>query len=86
MATWLKANGEVEEGITDTGLKNLQRMVGGFIETVPTNDGRVMVLNEEGKLYGLPYNASADALARGIVADDDLIVGDVVICTDKEID
>lgn len=36
---------------------------GDMIEIIPTKDGRIMVLNEEGKLYGLPRNAQATALA-----------------------
>lgn len=44
-------------------LKNLQRTVGGFIETVtlkklPDDSDIVIICNEEGLLLGLPYNCS----------------------------
>lgn len=84
MAYILRTDGTREE-IKEKGylkLETLQAAVGGYIETVPCRDngkGKVMILNEEGKLQGLPYNAKATAMARGIIADSDVIVGDVVI-------
>lgn len=37
-------------------LKNLQRIVGGPIETVSFGPGAVIICNEEGKFRGLPKN------------------------------
>lgn len=37
-------------------LERFQRIVGGYIEIVQLGNGIVMVLNEEGKLMGLPPN------------------------------
>lgn len=84
MAQQIKVNGDTEE-VTDTSLKSLQSLVGGYIEIVPTNDGRLMVVDEEGKLKGKPVNMKATTLTRGIVADSDLIVGDVVVANEDEI-
>mgnify|MGYP001602604492 CR=1 len=67
-------------------LDELQAIVGGYIEIVRLSNGRLMVLNEEGKLEGLPFNAEATALTRGILADDDRIVGNVLVCDSKLID
>lgn len=81
MAYILRVNGTKEQlpkGILS--LEVLQKAVGGYVETIPTKDGKVMVLNEEGKLHGLPVNTVACQMTRGIIAHDDLIVGDVVIC------
>lgn len=74
----IKVDGTIEQ-VHKFDLKSLQSLVGGYIEVIKTNDDRLMVLNEEGKLDGLAVNTTADILARGIVADDDHIVGDVVI-------
>jgi hypothetical protein len=63
---------------TDFSLKECQASVGGYIETVPTWDGRLMILNEEGKLKGLPRNAKATALFRY-----DVIVGPVLVCPEE---
>lgn len=67
-------------------LGELQELVGGPIETVPTmlsdgwarEDGAriVMIVNEEGRLLGLPHNEDASLMAAfGI----DCIVGPAVI-------
>ena len=37
-------------------LKELQRIVGGYIETVTLTSDAVVICNEEGRLSGLPYN------------------------------
>ena len=37
-------------------LENLQKTVGGYIETVTLASDLVIICNEEGKLRGLPYN------------------------------
>ena len=80
----LKANNEAPaiepEGKTWT-LKELQEYVGGYIEihAAPNHPGRVLVINEEGKLKGLPFNKNATDLYQL-----DIIVGDVVL-TDNEL-
>lgn len=66
---------------TDFKLVELQGFVGGYIEVVTLDNGRIMVVNEEGKLLGLDYNIGATNLVYecGIK---DLIVGDVLVCDD----
>lgn len=76
-----------EEGPT---LKELQEAVGGHIETVPSvladewtgePGGKViMVINEEGKLKGLPVNTTATLLSQLLF---DNIVGNAVLCEAK---
>jgi hypothetical protein len=85
MATIVKVDGS-EEPLSDCTLASLQKVVGGYIEIVQTNDGRLVVLDEEGKLKGKPVNAKATELTRGIVDVFDLIVGDVVVASHSEID
>ena len=41
-------------------LKELQEIVGGYIETVRIDPDTVMIVNEEGKLLGLPFNFPTD--------------------------
>lgn len=66
----------VLDGRTAT-LEWLQDQVGGYIETTPTClSGLVMVVNEEGKLMGLPFNDTATDLARGLYES---IVGNAMI-------
>lgn len=37
-------------------LESLQRIVGGYIQTVAIPDGLVVICNDEGRLHGLPVN------------------------------
>lgn len=37
-------------------LENLQKTVGGYIETLPVGSSHVLIVNEEGKMQGLPFN------------------------------
>ena len=54
-----------------TSLGNLQRIVGGYIETVTFPDlGVVVICNEEGRLRGLPYCCTI----RGVS-----FVGDIMV-------
>jgi hypothetical protein len=62
-------------------LKELQGFVGGYIQIVKTRDSRMMIINEEGKVNGLPYNEIATSLY--IYGNHDPIMGDVVVL-DKE--
>lgn len=39
-------------------LKNLQNTVGGNIETVTLREDMTFIINEEGRLLGLPYNCT----------------------------
>jgi hypothetical protein len=66
----------------DFTLKDLQEFVGGYIELVFLGAGRVLVVNEEGKLEGLPPNVRATEIirAQGIT---DVIAGDALLCPSK---
>lgn len=60
-----------------TSLSNLQRIVGGYIETVTFPDlGVVVICNEEGRLLGLPYCCTI----RGV----DFVGCVAVFCPDGE--
>lgn len=64
----------------DNDLKVLQELVGGYIETVRFND-ITMIINEEGKLNGLPVNF--------LMVDNgcaQAIVGPVIFCRSEGFD
>ncbi len=46
MAKVIKIDGS-ESDLQDVSLKSLQKAVGGLIEIVSTNDGRLLILDEE---------------------------------------
>lgn len=88
MAQHILTTGEVQEIKPQNGaffkLHELNEFVGGYIELVYLSDNRLMVVNEEGKLMGLPVNikATREVVMSGI---NDVIVGDVLICDDSQI-
>tara|TARA_R110000751_G_scaffold276486_4_gene377356 strand:+ start:2761 stop:3018 length:258 start_codon:yes stop_codon:yes gene_type:complete len=61
-------------------LSQLQDIVGGYIEVVQIGGGEIAIVNEEGLIYGLPYNQNASMLSG-----QDL-VGNVVIMDYADLD
>ena len=86
MATLIKTDGTIITVHPKTGngtafsLEELQGYVGGYIETIYAGNGRIGVVNEEGRLMRLQPNPRAS-----LVAGYDL-VGDVLICENGEIE
>ncbi len=78
MAVVLKSNGSRERDVKITSLKQMQELVGGYVEFVYLSD-KVLVVNEEGLLYGLPRNNEATEIAGHP------IVGDVILCGINEL-
>jgi len=62
----------------------IQALVEGWLEYVRLRDGRLMWINEEGKLRRLPHNPLATMLARSALRPGDSIVGPVVVTTRQE--
>ena len=65
-------------------LENLQKTVGGYIETVSIDDHKlVLIVNEEGKLRNMPYNFSALCSAHAYnayVEWREVLYGTVIAC------
>jgi hypothetical protein len=78
MAVVLKSNGSRERDVKINSLKQMQELVGGYVEFVYLND-KVLIVNEEGLLYGLPRNNQATEIAGHP------IVGDAILCGINEI-
>jgi len=78
MAVVLKSNGSRERDVKINSLKQMQELVGGYVEFVYLND-KVLVVNEEGLLFGLPRNNQATEIAGHP------IVGDAILCGINEL-
>ena len=79
--TIYKSNGKIEDksfSKKNITLKEMQEVVGGYIEFLYLKDNLVMVVNEEGKIVGLPYNLNATQLVQENNIQD-IIVGDVLV-------
>jgi hypothetical protein len=88
IAKLIKPNGEVipvePENGTDFSLEEMNEYVGGYIEIVhpPSQQGAIMVINEEGKLKGLPFNLLATMTAH---LSGDHIVGNALLCHPSQV-
>ena len=90
MAQILKANGDIIENVMPQkgkhfSLKEMQEIVDGYIEILDLQNGKLIILNEEGKLEGLPYNMAATIMYRSAYMTYDYIVGDVLVCDKNQI-
>lgn len=72
MARLLKASGEILPNVSIDTLKDMQDLVGGYIEFVYTLEDSVLIVNEEGLINQLPLNVGASMLTGH------KIVGDVI--------
>jgi hypothetical protein len=79
MAKLIKADETIIKDVDISTLKQMQNLVGGYIEIVYLDGDELMIVNEEGVLFGLPHNVLASALSGKI------IVGDVIIAKNLEI-
>ena len=91
MAQIIKTTVEVvevsPENGTDFQLEELWDIVGGYIEIVNLQDGRLLCLDDEGKLKGKDMNIKATDIYRAAFPMcKDFIVGDVLVCNENEID
>ena len=61
-------------------LEEMQEIVGGYIEIIRLNDGRIIIVNEEGLLQGLPVNIEATNILRRDHSTTQYIVGTAIVC------
>lgn len=71
---WIPVQGRPQEVMpannTDFKLREVQKLVGGYVEVVYLRDGRIMLVDEEGLLKQLPLNRAASRMAgRPIVGN-----------------
>jgi ribosomal protein L36 len=62
--------------------KELRAIVGGYIQLLFFLDGRVMVVNEDGRLGELPPNVRATEIIRRN-GKANVIFGDALVCSSK---
>ena len=67
-------------------LKEAQAFVGGHVEGISMPNGDYLIVNEEGKLKGLPFNEEASKLWKDtfdndnfITGRDDFVVGNAIV-------
>ena len=90
MAVLIKADGQQQKVEPKNSkrfeLEELQGYVNGYIEAIFLDDDTAMVVNEEGKLLGLPYNQLASIKFLQEKGYHEPIVGDVLVCKRSQIE
>ena len=61
-------------------LAEMQEIVSGYIEIIRLNDERLIIVNEEGLLQGLPVNIEATNILRRDHSTTQYIVGNAIVC------
>ena len=56
-------------------LKEAQAYVGGYVEGISFPNGDYLIVNEEGKLIGLPFNEQASKLWKDTFDNDNYVTG-----------
>ena len=67
-------------------LEEMQKIVGGYIEIVRLNDGRIIIVNEDGLSLNLPVNIEATNILRRDHSTTEYIVGTAIVCDADMID
>ena len=90
MAQIIKTNGETIDVKPKNGkdfkLRELQKIVDGYIEILWMPNDKIMVVNEDGKLRGLETNVKATRIYYNAFGYKDVIVGDVLLCDANQVE
>ena len=65
----------IENSKDEPSLKEAQEFVGGYVEGITFPNGDYLIINEEGKLIGLPLNEEATKLWKDTFDNDNYITG-----------
>ena len=65
----------IEDSKDEPDLKAAQDFVGGYVEGIQFPNGDYLIINEEGKLIGLPINEQATKLWKETFDNDNFITG-----------
>ena len=65
----------IKDSKDEPNLKEAQEFVGGMVEGITFPNGDYLIINEEAKLNGLPFNPEATALWRATFTKDKYLFG-----------
>ena len=65
----------IEDKKDEPKYKEVSKFVGGMVECITFPNGDLLLINEEGKLIGLPLNPEATTLWRATFDNDNYITG-----------
>ena len=65
----------IEDSKDEPSLEQAQKFVGGYVEGITFPNGDYLIINEEGKLMGLPINEQATKLWKDTFDNDNYVTG-----------
>ena len=65
----------IKDSKDEPNLKEAQEFVGGYVEGITFPNGDYLIINEEGKLMGLPLNEEATKLWKATFDNDNYVTG-----------
>ena len=65
----------IEDKKDEPQYKEVSKFVGGMVECITFPNGDLLLINEEGKLMGLPFNPEASALWKAMFDNDNFVTG-----------
>ena len=91
MGTIIKTDGSEHQVRPDNGrqfeLWELAELLGGYANILNLHDGRVMVINPYNDMkFNVNFQATEIAVDAGVLPNGDILVGDVLICDEKEVE
>ena len=90
MGTIIKTDGSEQHVRPVNGrqfeLWELAELLGGYANIINLHDGRVMAINSYNVMkFNVNFQATEIAVDAGVLPDGDILVGDVLICDEKEV-
>lgn len=91
MGTIIKTDGREQQVRPVNGrqfeLWELAELLGGYANILNLHDGRVMAINPYNSMkFNVNFQATEIAVEAGVLPDGDILVGDVLICNEKEVE
>lgn len=91
MGTIIKTDGSEQQVRPVNGrqfeLWELAELLGGYANILNLHDGRVMAINPYNSMkFNVNFQATEIAVEAGVLPDGDILVGDVLICNEKEVE
>lgn len=66
-------------------LEEAQAMVGGYVEVVHLNEGKILVCDEDGRIKQKRVNKNATEAAYKLGYKGHFLVGNILICDDNQL-
>lgn len=88
MATLIKTDGSIIEVLPKRrvfSISELQSVIGERVKSIPVDENHELIIHKRGRQLCFPINTVATKFLQKVNKTKDFIVGDVLLCSNKEI-